>query len=168
VWGLALTPKGDVWAGDRHFVQLLQQGSLGPNTGFFSGPMLGIDVFPGLRDEVHGLAVDSAGGVWVASDGNGLAYLTPDTWKPIYWSAATTLPKNHLHGVAIDPEGDVWIGTDGGGVARYNGEANHWSYYTASSGLADDAVNTVYVDQFAHSRRMFFATKSGITLYQGP
>jgi Two component regulator propeller len=168
VWGLAMSPQGDVWAGDRHFVQLLQQRSLGPNTGLMEGGFeVGIDVFPGLRDEVHGLAVDAAGGVWVASDGNGLAYLTPDTREPTYWSAATTLPKNHLRGAALDPDGDLWIGTDGAGVSRYNVKDNHWTYYTAASGLADDRVNTVYVDQFSRTRRIFVATHNGVTAYQG-
>jgi streptogramin lyase len=167
VWGLAMSPKGDVWAGDRHFVQLLQQGSLGPNAGLFSGGfVIGIDVFPGLRDEVHGLAVDVAGGVWVASDGNGLAYLTPDTWKPMYWSASTTLPQNHLRGVAIDQTGDVWLGTDSAGLARYNGATNHWTYYSGG-GLTNDSINTVYVDQFVHSRRLLIATQSGVTIYEG-
>src|SRR6202012_3056821 len=28
VWGLARTADGDIWAGDRHFVPLLKQGSI--------------------------------------------------------------------------------------------------------------------------------------------
>lgn len=170
VWGLAMSPQGDVWAGDRHFVQLLSQGSLGPNGGLMDGGFVThIDVFPGLRDEVHGLAVDSAGGVFVASDGNGLAYLSPTDQTPTYWSASTTLPKNHLHGAVVDQHDELWVGTDGAGVARYNVAANHWTYYTAAgSGLPDDRVNTVYLDQFAKTRRIFIATRSGVTLYEGP
>jgi hypothetical protein len=167
VWGLAMSPTGDVWAGDRHFVQLLTQGTLGPQGGLMDGQFYThVDVFPGVRDEVHGLAVDASGGVYVASDGNGLGYITPDQHL-IYWSAATALPQNHLRGAAIDPQGDLWVGSDGGGVARYNVASNHWTYYTKSSGLPDDSVNTVYVDQFAHTRRMFIATHSGVALYEG-
>jgi hypothetical protein len=172
VWGLAMSPQGDVWAGDRHFVQLLTQGSLGPQTPFFGdnrvGFTAGIDVFPGVRDEVHGLAVDSAGGVWVASDGDGLAYLAPPNWTPMYWSAASALPQNHLRGVAIDAEADVWIGTAESGVARYRAADNRWTYYTRASGLADDAVNTLYVDEVAGSRRLFIATQRGITIVPAP
>ncbi len=169
VWGLAMSPTGDVWAGDRHFVQLLTQGSLGPTGGLMDGGFVEhYDVFPGLRDEVHGLAVDTAGGVWVASDGNGLAYLPADTKVPIYWSAATTLPQNHLRGAALDPEGDLWVGTDRGGVARYNATHNSWTYYTTASGLPTDRVNTIYVDQFAHTRRIFIATRDGVVTYEGP
>jgi hypothetical protein len=164
VWGLAFSPQGDVWAGDRHFVQLLTQGSIGPTAGLHDGDFTtGIDVFPGVRDEVHGLAVDGNGGVWVASDGNGLAYLQSGSWTPMYWSSATTLPLDYLHGAVIDREGDLWIGTDGAGVARYHGgSSNQWTYYT----LADDRINTVYLDQFASTTRIFFATRSGVTVYQ--
>ena len=168
-WGLAMNPSGDVWAGDRHFVSLLPQRSLDPNAGLMDAKFIAaIDVFPGLRDEVHGLAVDGNGGVWVASDGNGLAYIQSSNQAPMYWSAATTLPMNHLHGAALDPAGDLWIGTSGAGVARYDAARDHWTYYTAAAGgLADDTINTIYTDQFAHARRMFIATHSGITLYEG-
>jgi len=168
VWGLAMSPTGDVWAGDRHFVQLLSQRSIGPDAGLMDGQFLThIDVFPGLRDEVHGLAVDAAGGVWVASDGNGLAYLTPNEQKPMYWSAATTLPQNHLHGAAMDQGGDLWVGTDGAGVARYNATDNRWTYYTTASGLPDDRISTIYVDQFSRTRRVFIATRGGVAVYEG-
>jgi hypothetical protein len=167
VWGLALSPKGDVWAGDRHFVQLLTQGSLGPKAGLMDGQFAaGIDVFPGVRDEVRGLAVDVAGGVWVSSDGNGLAYLHPDSWTPIYWSSATTLPLDYLRGAVIDREGDLWIGTDGAGIARYHGLTNTWTYYTAASGLPDDFINTIYLDQFSQTNRIFVATQKGVTIFE--
>jgi ligand-binding sensor domain-containing protein len=86
----------------------------------------------------------------------------------MYWSAATTLPQNRLRGAAIDQSGDLWLGTQGAGVARYDAAHDHWTYYTQASGLADDKINTVYVDQFASGRRVFIATHSGVNVYQGP
>lgn len=169
VWGLAITPQGDLWAGDRHFAQLLPQGRPDAHLGIGGTNQFkaGVDAFPGVLDENHGLAVDVAGGVWVASDGNGLAYLTPDTWTPMYWSAATTLPLDHLRGTTLDREGDLWVGTNGGGVARYHAPTNHWSYYTTESGLPSDTINTVYLDQFTKtSSRLFIATDNGITVYE--
>jgi ligand-binding sensor domain-containing protein len=129
--------------------------------------LVGIDVFPQLRDEVRALAVDVAGGVWVASDGNGLAYLAPGNWTPAYWSAHTTLPQNHLRGAVVDPEGDLWIGTRAAGLARYNAARERWTYYDHESGLASNAVNTIYTDQFAEGRRIFIATQGGINIYEG-
>jgi len=170
VWGLAMSPSGDVWAGDRHFLQLLSQRSLGPDATFAQGGFISaLDVFPGVRDEIHGLAVDKNGGVWVASDGDGLAYVASTDQTPQYWSAATTLPKNHLHGAALDRGGELWIGTDGAGVARYDAAADRWTYYTAASGLAGDKVNTVYVDPFAAGGgRVFIAARGGVSVYAGP
>jgi hypothetical protein len=167
VWGLAFSPEGDVWAGDRHFVQLLPQGSLGSSAGLTDADFkVGIDVFPGVRDEVHGLAVDGAGGVWVASDGNGLAYLQPGSWTPTYWSMATTLPLDYLHGAVIDREGDLWVGTDGAGVARYHADGNRWTYYTQASGLPDDRINTLYLDPSAGTSRIYIATRGGVAVVE--
>jgi hypothetical protein len=169
VYGLAMSPDGNVWAGDRHFVQLLDQQNTPPDNYIMGQHFLqAIDVFPGLRDEVHGLAVDGNGGVWVASDGDGLAYLDPAKgFQAGYWSQATTLPQNHLHGAALDQGGDLWIGTRDGGVARFDAGSNKWTYYTTASGLPNDSINTVYVDQFAKSRRVFIATQSGFSIYSG-
>ncbi len=168
VWGLAMSPEGDVWAGDRHFVQILQQGSLGPNTKLMDGKFAGgFDVFPGLRDEVHGLAVDATGGVWVASDGNGLAYIEPGDFHMTYWSAATGLPQNHLRGAILDQQGNLWVGTESAGVARYDVANDRWTYYTTASGLPDNRINTIYLDQFAKGQRIFIATHGGVAVYQG-
>jgi ligand-binding sensor domain-containing protein len=167
-YGLAISPQGDVWAGDEHFVALLPQGSSGPSTGLNDTQFqVGIDVFPDVPDEVRGLAVDSAGGVWVASNGNGLAYLEPNTLKPMYWSSDTTLPLDYLQGAVLDRQGDLWVGTNGGGVARYHAADNQWIYYTQATGLASDRINAVYADQYSGKTRIFFATENGFTIFNG-
>lgn len=168
VWGLALTPSGDLWAGDRHFAQLLPQRSQGTQVGFFDyGFAAGIDVFPGVRDEIRGLAVDAAGGVYVASDGNGLAYLAPGAYQATYWSSATRLPMNHLRGVAVDALGEVWVATQAAGLARLKPSTNTWTYYTEASPLPSNWVNRIYADRFAAGRHVLVATSSGIVAYAG-
>jgi hypothetical protein len=167
VWALARTAAGDIWAGDRHFVQLLKQRSIGPRADFFDAQatwLAAIDVFPRVRDEVHGLAVDAAGGVWVASEGNGLAYLAPATYAPTYWTAADSLPMNRLHGVIVDGGGDVWMGTAGAGVARYSPATQSWVYYTTASGLPSNKINAITIDQYGNGR-IFIATADGMAVY---
>ncbi|MFI5290665.1 MAG: two-component regulator propeller domain-containing protein [Polyangia bacterium] len=165
VKGLALTADGDLWAGDRDFVALLPQRSKGPTTGFFDDNFtIGLDVFPQVRDEVDGLAVDAAGGLYVASDGNGLAYLKPATYAPVYWSSATTLPQNHLHAVAIDRGGTVWVGTNNGGVARLAPATSAWTYYTQASGLPSDRVHALYFDKLTSAGKMYLATDNGVAI----
>jgi streptogramin lyase len=164
--GMAFTPEGDVWEGDRDFVSLLPQRSLGANTGLFDANFtVGLDVFPGVRDEVTALAVDSAGGVYVASGENGLAYLAPVTYAPTFWSSATTLPQNHLTAAAIDGAGDVWIGTDRGGVARFRPSTSGWTYYTAASGLPSNRIRAIYFDRLTTSGRLWIATDNGVAAY---
>jgi hypothetical protein len=170
VRGLAITSDGDVWAGDRHFVQLLPQRSHGPFSDFFQGFADAIDVWPGTRDEVDGLAVDAAGGVYVASDGNGLAYLAPATHTPAaYWSALDRLPVDNLRGVVLDQHGDAWIGTQGHGVVRYRPASSAWAYFASvDDGLPSPDVNTVNFDALTGQHQLLIATSAGLGIYVIP
>jgi ligand-binding sensor domain-containing protein len=166
VRGLALSPDGDVWQGDRDMVTLLPQRSRGPRTGFFDFDFTAtLDVFPDVRDEVWGLAVDGTGGVYVASYGNGLAYLAPATYAASYWSSATTLPQNHLTSVAVDAHGDVWVATADAGLARLHPSTGTWTYYTRASGLPSNDANVIYADRLTGSNRLYVATTNGIAIF---
>src|SRR5262249_19328813 len=114
-------------------------------------------------------AVDDKGGLYVASYGNGLAYLAPGTYAPTYWTAADKLPQNYLTGVVVEPSGDVWIATQSAGGARYQPATNTWVYYTTQSGLPSDDIRAIYLDQYASSGRgIYFATGNGVAAYTGP
>lgn len=167
--GLALSPRGDVWVGDEHFVALLPQRSLTSPVDFFHPFALGIDVFPGQNDEVKALAADDAGGVWVASFGQGLAYLAPETYTPCYFDRARELPQNRVTAVAVDDDGSVWLGTIGGGIARKKG--GQWLYYTVASGLPGQDINAIFIDRVARGaaeRRVLIAHEHGVSVYTGP
>jgi ligand-binding sensor domain-containing protein len=176
VRALAITPTGDLWMGDADVISFIPQRSAGPNADFFQPVAIpgqpsatALDVFPGATDNTFGLAVDAAGGLYVASYGNGLAYLAPNSYSPTYWSAADKLPQNYLTGVAVEPSGDVWIGTQNAGVARYQPATKTWVYYTTASGLPSNDVRAVYLDRYASSgRTIFFATSNGVAAYSGP
>lgn len=163
--GLAISPEGDVWAGDEHFVALLPQRSLGVYADFFEPFALGIDVFPGANDEVAALATDPAGGVWVASFGQGLAYLQPMTHLPVYFDRERELPQNRLAAVVVDEDNSVWVGSFYGGLARYDGRA--WRYYTQASGLPSDEIRALFIDRSATPRRLLIATSAGVAVYDG-
>ena len=59
-------------------------------------------LYPGVNDEMSALAVDMAGGVWVASFGHGLAYLAPMTHQMSYFDRARELPQDRLTAVAVE------------------------------------------------------------------
>jgi hypothetical protein len=166
VRGLAISADGDVWSGDRDFVTLLPQRSTGPRTGFFDNDFAAaIDVFPGVRDEVAALATDGAGGVYVASNVNGLAYLAPATHAPRYWSSATALPQNRTRAVAVDGKGDVWVGAAGAGLARLHPATETWIYYQQSSGLPSNDINALYWDKLSSTGKLYIATDRGVAVY---
>jgi streptogramin lyase len=158
---LAITPAGDVWAGDRDFVSLLPQRSLGPSTGLFDANFtVGLDVFPGVRDEVHGLAVAPGGGVYVASNGQGLAYLPPGATTPTF----TAIGDGHLTAVEVDAAGDVWIATQSSGMVRYRPSGHTFNAYS----LVSNTVHTLTLDRYSATRRLLVATAGGVVVYSGP
>ncbi|MGZ3429076.1 MAG: hypothetical protein ACXVCV_20630, partial [Polyangia bacterium] len=176
VHALLITPEGDLWMGDADVISFVPQRSVGPNADFFQPVEIpgqpgasSLDVFPGVADVNYGLALDSARGLYVASYGNGLAYLAPGTYAPTYWSSSDKLPQNYLTGVAVDATGDVWIATATAGVVRYQPSSQTWVYYTMSSGLPSNDIRSVYLDKYAASGRgVYFATDNGVAVYTGP
>jgi hypothetical protein len=176
VRALAITPEGDLWMGDADVISFVPQRSAGANADFFQPVVIpgqpnasALDVFPGVVDNTFGLAVDGAHGLYVASYGNGLAYLAPNTYAPSYWSAADKLPQNYLTGVVVDGAGDVWIATDSAGVVRYQPPTQTWTYYTTASGLPSNNIRAIYLDKYAASGRgVYFATANGVAAYTGP
>jgi hypothetical protein len=162
VRALALTSEGDLWAGDRQVVQFLPQRSQGERIGFFDFPVaVGIDVWPGTRDEVWGLAIDDSGGVYVASIENGLAYLDSASHTP----TQVALPERALTSVAIDGDGDLWIGTQAAGVLRLRPSTGALQSYRDE--LPSSHVRRVQIDRFSPTRRLLFSTANGLAVYTG-
>jgi hypothetical protein len=176
VHGLALTPAGDLWIGDRKALYFLPQGSRGADTDLFQTigvpgrpDLTALDVFPGVDDWTYGLAIDASGGLYVASFGNGLAYLAAGSYSPTYWKQGDSLPTNFLTGVDIDRGGDVWIATKSSGALRYRPATGAFTAYTTKSGLPSNNVRQVSVDRYGSgARSVAFATGDGIAVYTGP
>jgi hypothetical protein len=177
VHAVTITPEGDVWLGDRRAIYWVPQRSKGPYTDFFQSPLTSIpgqpsdveylEPFPGASggDEWNwAIAVDKSGGLYVASYGNGLVYLTAGSYSPTYYSAADKLPSNTLTGVVVDGSGDVWIGTSNSGVARFNPTSKAWLYYTTTSGLPSNNIRAVWFDKYGSPGAVYFATDNGISV----
>jgi hypothetical protein len=176
VHALAFTAAGDLWIGDRHAIYMLPQRSLGPNTDFFQDTTVPgeagktyLQPFPGVPNDDEwnwGIAIDQAGGLWVASFGNGLVHLTAGNYSPTYYSTPV-LPSATLTGVAVDAAGDVWVATHTSGVARLTPSTNRWQYYTTASGLPSNDIAAVWFDKYAATGAgVYFATDNGIAVYK--
>lgn len=62
---------------------------------------------------IRALVEDEAGGVWVATDGGGVAYFHDDTWE-VFTAANSDLPSDRVQDVALDHFGRIWAATDQG------------------------------------------------------
>jgi hypothetical protein len=171
---IALTTAGDLWVGDADSIWFMPQRSAGAGSDFFQPfgipgqpSATYLDVFPGVTDDVYGIGADAAGGVWVASNGNGLAYLAPSSYAPTYFTTATGLPQNTLTGLAIDVHGDIWMGTSSAGVARYTPSTQSWQYLTTGSGLPSNDIRSINVDRFrGDGQWIWLATDNGVAVYK--
>jgi hypothetical protein len=65
---------------------------------------------------IRGLAIDPAGGLWLATVHKGLARFDMATGR-LAGFQKPVLPDNYVFDVAVTPDGRVWAGTYGGGLA---------------------------------------------------
>jgi ligand-binding sensor domain-containing protein len=84
----------------------------------------GFTLFPGGTDGIplasmRAVAVDNDGGVWVGSNGAGMAYISATGEITSYTVANSGLLTNFVTGIAIAPDGAVWL-AQGGSVGSIN------------------------------------------------
>ena len=66
---------------------------------------------------IRHIAEDANHGIWIATDGNGLWYLSPERKKAVpFYLQGATVNSNSIYDLYIDAEGRKWIGTLRGGV----------------------------------------------------
>lgn len=116
-----------------------------------------------VSTEIHDLAVDGQGRVWVGHDRglslfDGIAWTTHDKDN-----TGGGIPGDVVLQVAVAPNGDVWlvstmVASDIGlGATVYDG-ATWTTYDEENSGLSDDQVTSVAFDDDGHA---WFGTRSG-------
>jgi ligand-binding sensor domain-containing protein len=85
---------------------------------------------------ITGFAEDTAGGLWMATYGEGLYYLSDDNFTPI--NRSDGLSSNDVYAIVAAPDGSVWVGTDQGisvcSMAKGQVSMHH---YDKKNGLPD-------------------------------
>ena len=109
--------------------------------------------------QVYDIAEDHNGGIWIATNGDGVYYFANEAWDHISPDdPGVDLPSPDVFSIAIGPDGTVWFGTDNG-AALYNGSA--WRKFDVSpESLVHWQVNDIYV---AADGTAYFATRGGVT-----
>ncbi|HEU4613735.1 MAG TPA: methyl-accepting chemotaxis protein, partial [Kofleriaceae bacterium] len=94
-------------------------------------------------------AQDSAGGVWVATDGGGVNRFDLASGKfTRYTTKTSALNVDAVLAVAAEPDGSVWLGTWAGGVTHFDPRTNSFTTYTSkNSNLPDDNIFGMHVDR---------------------
>ena len=65
-----------------------------------------------LASAVRGIAEDGQGSLWLATDGNGVVRLDPESGDQVEFA----LGNNRAKAVHVHPNGTVWAGSDGAGL----------------------------------------------------
>jgi ligand-binding sensor domain-containing protein len=96
-------------------------------------------------DDVTDLGKDSSGGLWVTTDGGGLAKYDGSSWS-VFKSDNSGLINNDVRAIAVEASGTRWIGTTG--LNRYSiaGTWKSWQvfiepYYPAGLLCVDIAID---------------------------
>ncbi|MDD5363508.1 MAG: two-component regulator propeller domain-containing protein [Ignavibacteria bacterium] len=110
---------------------------------------------------VFGIAIDSAGCVWSATQFGGVAKFNYSTniWT-VFNESNSGLLDNNTSAIAIDKDGTVWIATSSILDKYYNG---HWVYYhTGNSGLPSITIYKILVDRYNNK---WFTTDAGLAAF---
>ena len=139
-------------AGARHFVATIW-GSRGSAPGQFIDPL--------------GVAVDSAGNVFVADTGNNRIQMLSSTGR-YRRSGLDTRHFSQPYGVAVDAQGDIYVSEGGTNrvdklsasgklLARWGGKGSGPGRFDGPGGIAVDAKGNVYVSDIGNNRVQKFS-----------
>lgn len=159
IFGLALDPNGQVWAGTWEGAAVYVDGrwetaySRANNT---------------LRDnQVHALAFDAQQNIWVGHIDAGVSQYDNALGTWVYYTRGAALGGSDIRDILVRAATDqtpesVWFATADGGISRF--EHGEWTIYTTAQGLPDNHVSGLAVDRY---QRIWAATGGGVSYFDG-
>ncbi|MFM1941972.1 MAG: hypothetical protein RI897_954 [Verrucomicrobiota bacterium] len=115
-----------------------------------------------VSSDVHALAFDSTGQLWIGSLGGLDVYQHNQRTRTI--TASNGLPAHTVQCLAFDPTGQLWIGT-ATGLARLS-PTSQWSFLHSQRWLVNDDVRDI---AFSSNGTAWIATANGVsTIHQQP
>lgn len=121
------------------------------------------------NDFINDLAIDDEGGLWLATDGGGVARWDPNTDTFALYrhnpDDRTTIASDNIHVVLSDPLGAVWIGTRQDGLDRVDLKTGSISHYQIPGrdvrADGNEEINTLAIDNVG---MIWVGTNSGLLL----
>ena len=112
-------------------------------------------VLPGINDITH----DTAGNIWVASDGGGLLKYIPGNKSSVLYSVTDGLPATHISALQFDHKNRLWLGTPNG-LSCFIINENRFENFKKENGLPDDLFEN-YCHYFdAKKNLLWFGTNT--------
>ncbi|MFT4924446.1 MAG: signal transduction histidine kinase/ligand-binding sensor domain-containing protein [Phenylobacterium sp.] len=105
-------------------------------------------------NDIATLTIDSAGVLWIGTNGGGLNRYDPDTESFSRFSANTSAPDNLNHNrvkrIVEDSPGQYWIATYGGGLDHFNPSTGKFIHYHHDAdnpdSIASNSIRSLYQD----------------------
>ena len=125
----------------------------------------------GDSDSISGSVIfsmleDSAGRLWIGTDGGGLNLFNRKTLSFTHFrnnpDEPLSLSSNQVFALEEDREGKLWIGTAGGGLCLYRGDGQFFNLNAENSYLIHNRIRTLYCDR---TGILWVGTEKGLSLY---
>lgn len=115
--------------------------------------------------KINALYEDCAGRVWVGTDGQGLAVLSPGTKKLEWYTYNDGLAHNVVYSLlGSNRDSLLWVGTLNG-LSRLNTEAGFFNNFYREHGLADNEFNSGAAYQ-GKDGRLYLGGVNGVTHFK--
>jgi hypothetical protein len=95
---------------------------------------------------VKALLADGSGGLWVGTDGGGLAYYQADGQWTVFNEDNSDLPDSSIKALLADGSGGLWVGTWFDGLAHYQADGQWMVFNEDNSDLPDNHINALLAD----------------------
>jgi signal transduction histidine kinase/ligand-binding sensor domain-containing protein/DNA-binding response OmpR family regulator len=150
--------KGIMWFGTRDGLSKYDGYS------FTIYSVLGANESDITKNNIHGLAEDPEGNIWMTTEGAGLAVMNRAKDKIIDVDDLAT--ASVLTSIMFDRKGDLWVATKGKGLGLYDRDSNKYIFYTANAkdpkSISSNYINDILEDS---DQNFWITTTKGLDLF---
>ncbi len=145
--------RGQMWIGSSENLLRISAGSSKK-----------FDATNGLKDTyIRSITEDADGNLWL-SNRKGITSFDPKKENPqfIYINSLSGIQEPSVWYIFMQSSGAMWVASNGAGIFRL--ENGVWTNFQEKDGLSSNQVFSICEDK---SGQLWFATKNGVTIYDG-
>jgi signal transduction histidine kinase/ligand-binding sensor domain-containing protein/DNA-binding response OmpR family regulator len=116
------------------------------------------------NNNIHGMAEDREGNIWITTEGAGLAVMNRAKDKIIDFDDLDS--PSVLTSITFDRDDNLWVGSRGKGLGLYDRHTNKYTFYTFnekdSNSISSNYINDILVDS---DENLWVTTTGGLNLF---